>query len=69
MLLLNSDCDVVEMAKDGVKAAISWSGTNAVIIILPKLDEYEEEIDGQCVKHVSNLWVIVVWYGFYCCFY
>lgn len=54
MFLPDSNRNVVEMAKDGVKAAVSWSVNNAVIIVLPKIEEYEEEIDGQCVKHVSN---------------
>lgn len=43
------------MAKNGVvKAAVSWSVKDTVIIVLPKLEDIEEEIDGQCVKHVSN---------------
>lgn len=44
------------MAKDGVvKAAVTWSVKDAVVIVLPKLEDIEEEIDdGQCVKHVSN---------------
>lgn len=54
VLFLDSNRNVAEMAKDVVKAAVSWSGKDALIIVLPKLEELDEEIDGQCVKHVSN---------------